>query len=100
MPANGEGYLPGKGKNTFTHRTREQDSILKKAQRQGMPQTRPRGGDVLARCICGQLFPVGSMVCWFWELTLMRVSPVGRLPLAICATPLCPRSNGVSSDIP
>lgn len=26
MPANGEGYLPGKGKNTFTHRTLEQDS--------------------------------------------------------------------------
>lgn len=41
MPANGEGYLPGKGKNMFTHRTLEQDSILKKAQRQGMPQTRP-----------------------------------------------------------
>lgn len=41
MPANGEGYPPGKGKNTFTHQTLEQDSILKKAQRQGMPQTRP-----------------------------------------------------------
>lgn len=76
-------------KKRRTHSHVKSQSILMRSHRQRMSQIRHWGDYILSRCICGQLSHIGSMVCWSWELPLMRVSPVTQyIYVRVCVASL------------